>query len=293
MSDNVGGEGAGSNGKVRDYGEVEARLCGLDSRHTKAAVIGEVETYAIHALEFGDRGEEGDKRGILLTGGVHGDEPAGVEAVLRFLEGPAQEYLDQFVFSVIPCVNPSGFELNTRVNSRDQDINRSMSADDVEEAVLLRQFLVGKRFDVFIDLHEDYEATGFYMYEAERQGRLIGARIVEAIKKIGSIDGDENSDAGLDLPISQGLFGINPNWRDKGGSQPTPTTRIPTTSSSVRPHPRRGLSTNESRLTSLRCQSPSTTTERAPSATRLPRRTTPGAFASGFLLQVGPHADDE
>jgi hypothetical protein len=219
MSANAGGEGGGTNGKARDYGEVEARLRGLDSRHIKAAVIGEVvETYSIHALEFGNRGEGGDKREILLTGGVHGDEPAGVEAVLRFLEGPGEEFLDCFVFTVIPCVNPSGFELNTRVNSRDQDINRSMSADDVEEAVLLRQFLAGKCFDVFIDLHEDYEATGFYMYEAERQNRLIGARIVEAIKKIGAVDGAENSDEGLDLPISEGLFGINPNWRDKGFS---------------------------------------------------------------------------
>ena len=72
-------EGGGTNGKARDFAEVEARLRGLDSRHAKAAVIGEVETYSIHALEFGDRDKAGDKREILLTGGVHGDEPAGVE----------------------------------------------------------------------------------------------------------------------------------------------------------------------------------------------------------------------
>ena len=203
---------------MREYGEVEARLRGLDSGQVKTAVLGAADGYSIYALKFGHRGEEGDKREILLTGGVHGDEPAGVEAVLRFLEGRGEEYLDEFVFYVIPCVNPSGFELNTRVNSREQDINRSMSEEDVQEAVLLRQFLAGKRFDVLVDLHEDYEATGFYMYEAEQQNRLIGARIVEAIKQIGPIDGDENNDEGLDLPISEGLFGINPNWRDKGFS---------------------------------------------------------------------------
>ena len=206
----------GSGKKVRDYGEVEGRLLGLDSNIISADVLGEASGYLIHAVELGRR--DGEKRQILLTGGVHGDEPAGVEAVLRFLEGPDPNYVDRFVFSVIPCVNPSGFELNTRENAKSQDINRSMSEDDVEEAVLMRRFLSGKQFDVLIDLHEDYEATGFYMYEAEKQDRLIGRQIVEAIKRIGPIDDDENDDEGLDLPISEGLFGINPSWRDKGFS---------------------------------------------------------------------------
>ena len=137
MTDTSGGGGGEANGKVRDYGEIETRLQGLDSGHVKTAVLGEVEGYSIYTLEFGHRSEGAAKREILLTGGVHGDEPAGVEAVLRFLECHGEEYLDEFVFSVIPCVNPSGYELNTRANSRDQDINRSMSEEDVQEVVLV------------------------------------------------------------------------------------------------------------------------------------------------------------
>jgi hypothetical protein len=150
-----------------------------------------------------------------MTGGVHGDEPAGIEAVLRFLEGPVEAYLDDFFFNVIPCANPSGLDRHTRVNKTGQDINRGMSDDTVVESVLLRKFIEGKRYEVFFDHHE---ATGYYMYEIQRNNQLLGQRIIEAIKEIGPIDGEENTDAGLDMPISEGLFGVNPKWRGQGWS---------------------------------------------------------------------------
>ena len=99
-----------------------------------------------------------------------------------------------------------------------QDINYSMSAEEEEEASLLDEFLAGKRFDVLLDLHEDYEAPGFCMYSAEQSNHLIGGSIVSAIKKTASINGDDNADEDLDLPISEGLFGINPSWYEQGFS---------------------------------------------------------------------------
>lgn len=199
-----------------NYAEVERRIEALDRSVVSVGVLGSVFGYDIKALKVGTR-EEG-KRQILMTGGVHGDEPAGVEAVLSFLEGPVEGYLDQFFFAVVPCANPSGLDLGTRKNKAGQDINRAMSDDKVAESLLLRKFVAGKRFDVFFDHHEDYEATGFYMYEAQREDKLLGVEIVEAIKEIGPVDGDENTDEGLDLPISEGLFGINPKWHKHGWS---------------------------------------------------------------------------
>ena len=46
---------------------------------------------------------------------------------------------------------------------------------------------------------------------AEQSNHLIGGSIVEAIKKTESINGGDNADEDLDLPISEGLFGINPS----------------------------------------------------------------------------------
>jgi hypothetical protein len=153
-----------------------------------------------------------------MTRGVHGDEPAEVEAGLSFLEGPVEAYLDAYYFSVIPCVNTSGLELGIWANNAGQDINRAMSDDSVTESVLLQRFTKGRRYEVFFDHHEGYEETGFFMYEAECENRLVGARIVEAIKEVAPIDGDDNTDQRLDTPISEGLFGINPKRGKQGWS---------------------------------------------------------------------------
>lgn len=82
----------------------------------------------------------------------------------------------------------------------------------------LRQVMAEQPFDLFSDLHEDHEATGFYMYEAERERRRLGAQIVDVVKQIGSIDSEDNTDPGLEMPVSEGLFEINPAWRTSGWS---------------------------------------------------------------------------
>ncbi len=198
----------------RRYANVVARIKALEA--ARCEIVGDATGHPMWSLTFGNAGD--DRIEVLLTGGVHGDEPAGVEAVLQFLEGFGAQYLDRFSFFVIPCVNPSGYEAGTRDNSARQDINRSMSDNGVIEAATLRRMSRDRHYDIFFDLHEDYEATGFYMYESQRDDHLVGSQIIEAVKRIGPIDSDENTDAGLDMPISEGLFGINPKWGDKGWS---------------------------------------------------------------------------
>ena len=199
-----------------DFDEVVRRLRTLASDTVSVGELGEANGYPLLAAKIGQRTP--DRLTVLMTAGVHGDEPAGVEAVLRFIEGPVEAYLDRFFFVVVPCVNPSGYALGTRANATGRDINRGMSDDSIVESVILRRFIAGRHFDLFFDHHEDYEATGFYIYEAQREGRLLGERMVKEIKSIGPVDGDGNTDARLDLPISEGLYGINPKWKDQGWS---------------------------------------------------------------------------
>jgi murein peptide amidase A len=198
----------------QSYADIISRV--QSAEDATCSIVGDATGHPMWGVSMGTPGN--GRRQVLVTGGVHGDEPAGVEAAVQFIEGVSTSNLDGFTFFVIPCVNPSGFEAGTRVNGAGQDINRAMSDDSVIESVTLRRLLRGRRFDLFFDLHEDYEATGFYMYEAQQQDQLLGHRVVEAVKQIGTIDGDENTDAGLDTPISEGLFGINPKWRDQGWS---------------------------------------------------------------------------
>ena len=66
--------------------------------------------------------------GVLVVGVVHGDEPQG-----KFL---IEEYLkinkDISKLAFIPVLNPDGFYLNQRVNSKGVDINRNFPTNNWE-----------------------------------------------------------------------------------------------------------------------------------------------------------------
>lgn len=70
-------------------------------------------------------------RPILWMGGIHGDEPEGVELAKKtqfWLEEHSDEELVPWV--VIPCLNPDGFAVGTRVNGRGVDLNRNYPASN-------------------------------------------------------------------------------------------------------------------------------------------------------------------
>lgn len=111
-------------------------------------------------------GELGDasKPRVHISAGVHGDEPAGPWALLSLAE---DGLLDRrFSFRIWPCTNPSGYRAGTRVNAEGNDVNRSFSeerATPESRAIMARNR--GERFALAFDLHEDFEADGFYCYE--------------------------------------------------------------------------------------------------------------------------------
>lgn len=114
---------------------------------------------------------------VHVTAGVHGDEPAGPWALLALAEAGM---LDQrFSYRLWPCTNPSGYEAGTRTNAEGNDINRSFTAESsTPESRAIMQANEGCRFALAIDLHEDFEADGFYCYEPVIDG---GAPLSQAI----------------------------------------------------------------------------------------------------------------
>ena len=79
-------------------------------------------------------------------------------ASLRFLAQNDLELLDRFQFDVLPCLNPFGFIRNFR-NYRENvdgiDINRTFDDLSTVEAKIVRSFLVGRQYDLFVEFHED------------------------------------------------------------------------------------------------------------------------------------------
>jgi predicted deacylase len=70
-----------------------------------------------------------NERPILLIGGVHGDEPEGVELATKTLEWLLSEEKagrpSPASWIVLPCLNPDGFTLKTRTNKNGVDLNRN------------------------------------------------------------------------------------------------------------------------------------------------------------------------
>jgi protein MpaA len=125
---------------------------------------------------------------ISLAAGVHGDEPAAPWALLSVVRDGLLDA--QFAYRIWCCTNPAGYSAGTRQNADGSDINRSFSRDGASattvEARTIEQANRGRRFALSLDLHEDFEASGFYCYEPVVDGAApLGARVVEAIDDTG------------------------------------------------------------------------------------------------------------
>lgn len=128
--------------------------------------IGEYTLYRMH-LRCG----EGKQR-LCISTGMHGDEPAGPESLLKIIArlGELRDSLNaDFLF--FPCDNPSGYELNTRENWQGLDLNREfVQEEQAAEIAIVENDLRGRAFDFTLDLHEDVDTYGMYLYERARKG---------------------------------------------------------------------------------------------------------------------------
>jgi hypothetical protein len=116
--------------------------------------------------------EWGDSRRpvVSLSAGVHGNEPAGPWALLSLVRDGLLD--PRFAYRIWPCTNPTGFDAGTRTNAEGADVNRSFGrGGNTPEARAMLTANRDRTFALAIDLHEDHEAEGFYLYETAPSGR--------------------------------------------------------------------------------------------------------------------------
>ena len=158
----------------------------------------------------------GPRRRIYLSAGIHGDEPAPPLALLEMLESGIFDHRANWL--ICPLLNPSGFLKRTRENADGFDLNRDYK--DLRTAEIRAHIAWLQRqpnFDITISLHEDWESTGFYLYELN-PGDLpsLADRMVAAASRVGPIDtaaiidGRESAAPGIIRPISDPL--LRENW---------------------------------------------------------------------------------
>lgn len=226
--------------KVRSYeGTVEARMLALrDNPRIKVEHIGDVAGGVVAHSCFRvvvSSLDAKQQHSVFLSAGVHGNEPAGVWALLRFLETEVHKYTDMFRFVVYPCINPTGYERNIRTNATGLNLNSDFTLfpKSLENQIVLRSLHESEeRFLFAMDLHEtdmsevteDMPALGlteadnprgFYLYEFARDDEMrIGRSIVKTIRREGiristqpEIFKDKNFGGVISYPIERGRTG--------------------------------------------------------------------------------------
>lgn len=165
--------------------------------------------YAVVTQNYGK-----DLPRIILTAGIHGEEPAGVHALLDFMNRGIIKYMDHFSFLILPCLNPYGFIRGVRFSRDVPDLNRTFDKDagppEVEAVKgLLRRFPGPYR--LAIDLHEtdsymprgedlsvENIPAGFYMYETTHDGKPdLGPAVIREVR-----------DSGCPVSLQRSIYGF-------------------------------------------------------------------------------------
>jgi hypothetical protein len=127
-------------------------------------------------LFVGPRGG-GDYFRVGIFAGIHGDEPAGAWAAVRFLQELARDaaVARGYELYLYPVCNPTGFEDGTRHSRSGHDLNREFwLGSRLPEVGLLEQQIRTLRFDGLISLHADSDSPGLYAF-------ALGAQVTHEV----------------------------------------------------------------------------------------------------------------
>jgi murein peptide amidase A len=125
---------------------------------------------------------------IYISAGIHGDEPAGTEALITWAQQNIRE-LRQVPFIIFPCLNPWGLIYNCRFDEKGRDMNRAFQHDEVPVISALRRLIKPHRFTLALTLHEDYDGQGVYIYEVKRSKPFWGEELLDVARAIMPIEG--------------------------------------------------------------------------------------------------------
>lgn len=144
---------------------------------------------------------------IYVSAGIHGDEPAGVECAIRFIEllsdGTHDNYstfpFGRYNWLISPCDNPYGYEHNVRENADGYDLNRMFGIpNQCSETAFIAESLMQTHsqhsnkkvcnkvsIKLSLDLHEDIDSNGFYLWERRTSTCIpIGSIVVQSVQEI-------------------------------------------------------------------------------------------------------------
>ncbi|MFQ5716918.1 MAG: M14 family metallocarboxypeptidase [Nitrospinales bacterium] len=195
--------------RVKDYRALLRRLASLLVFPDKQLqVIAEIsandQVYPVLKISL-KMGSSGKKK-ALISAGIHGDEPSGVETVCAFLErGEFKRFERDWEITLLPCLNPFGFEYATRKNHEKKDLNRLFKCQPPPREIVPIQQILNRPFDLTLELHEDSDSPGYYLFQrAETDSkRSLGRRILDEVEKTMTLNLNGKIEG---MPANRGLI---------------------------------------------------------------------------------------
>lgn len=198
----------------RDYNAILQRLSSLAASPdkqiqaiTEISNNGRVYPIMKISLNAGD----GKKKRVLISAGIHGDEPSGVETACAFLErGEFKRFERDWEITLLPCLNPFGFEYATRENHEKKDLNRFFKYHPPPREIVPIQQILNRPFDLTLELHEDSDSPGYYLFQRieTHSKRSLGRRILDEVEKTMAINLNEKIDG---MAANRGLIEWTPD----------------------------------------------------------------------------------
>jgi hypothetical protein len=162
---------------------------------------------------------------IWLSGGIHGEEPAGAYATFLVYKILKSKNIPCIVF---PCMNPWGFDRNKREGMNGMDLNHSYELVNGESPKCIesqKKFInVSNTVKLVLCLHEDTDANGCYLWKSPSISEEITKQILGVASKIDDridIEGYKNNNGVVndegrsDEPPSETV------WLNKNGFENT------------------------------------------------------------------------
>ncbi|RYD70866.1 MAG: DUF2817 domain-containing protein [Verrucomicrobiaceae bacterium] len=182
-----------------------ARRCG--TRLQKWGMAGELPLYYLRTRALRQTG------GLYLSAGIHGDEPGATEGLIAWAEGEG-ERLKELPLLIFPCLNPWGLIANSRYEQSGLDLNRSFHRDDLPFVSGWKNIIAPYRFAAALNLHEDYDGQGLYLYEVQRDQPYWGEQLLDVARPIipieqrVKVDGRKSKAGLIRRRFTRGLFEI-------------------------------------------------------------------------------------
>ena len=124
---------------------------------------------------------------VLVIAGVNGNGAAGVECALGLVRELAAPPAAATLYDadILPLANPWGWVHGVGASPKGVDIEWDFANFESHESRIIRRFLREKRYDLVIDLREDLEATGFYIWQYGLDSSAASERIVGDLRAQG------------------------------------------------------------------------------------------------------------